>query len=266
MHILLIECPEQRFPTVACSDWSVPAPSKVVQYFDGHSRECGCPGLRVKVKKEREVTCQQQCPCYLSYLANVWCPQSCVPGCVLGPRVSQGWEAPVLRELVARFLGITCADAVGDEVCSWTWVLSLNRTVCQAHYRIIPWAPGPPVGYAHWLVSFQVRKLRPGEVRDLSKVTQQVTSRRVGLYDLCPHLFYASVGVQVSLVQTSSPLEAELLPVAAGRKCHLSVDILEVDRMPVCRKIVHHPFCGIMQPIRKVWLRSLTLRRMYVMY
>lgn len=74
-----------------------------------------------------------------------------------------------------------------------------------------------------------MRKLGPGEVRDLSKVTQQVTSRRVGLYDLCPHLFYASVGVQVSLVQTSSPLEAELLPVAAGRKCRLSVDILEVD-------------------------------------
>lgn len=146
MQILIIECPEQRFPTVACSDWSVPAPSRVVQYFDCHCRECGCPRLRAKVKKEREVSCQKQCPCYLSYSANIWYPQCPVPDCLLGPRDSQGWEAPVFRELIARFLGIMCADAVGDKRCSWNWVLSLTHTVCQAHYYIVPWDPRPPVG------------------------------------------------------------------------------------------------------------------------
>lgn len=47
--------------------------------------------------------------------------------------------------------------------------------------------------------------------------------------DPCPCLCYNSLGVQVSLIQTFSPLETELLPVAAGRKSQLSVNALETD-------------------------------------
>lgn len=51
----------------------------------------------------------------------------------------------------------------------------------------------------------------------------------MGLCDPCPRLCYTSLGVQVSLIQTFSPLEAEMLTVAAGRKSHLAVSALEAD-------------------------------------
>lgn len=58
-------------------------------------------------------------------------------------------------------------------------------------------------------------------MRDLSKVMQQVSSGHMGLCSLS-HVFVISLGVQVSPIQTFSPLEVELLlTMAAGRKSQI---------------------------------------------